>query len=152
MGESVIAIKMPGIRPVHVHTKEELLVNVPEQLKYTEDHEWARVEGNRVTIGITDFAQHELGDIVFVELPEVGDEVEAGEPFGSVESVKTVSELYAPVSGKVVEVNSALIDSPEKVNEAPYGDGWMIVVEMSDAAQLDRLWTADKYVETYGAE
>jgi glycine cleavage system H protein len=127
-------------------------MNAPQHLKYTEEHEWARVEGNRVTIGITDFAQHELGDIVFVELPEVGATVESGEPFGSVESVKTVSELYAPVSGKVVEVNEALIDAPEKVNESPYEDGWMIVVEMSDPSELDRLWTAEKYVETYSAE
>jgi len=127
-------------------------MNAPQHLKYTEEHEWARVEGNRVTIGITDFAQHELGDIGFVDLPEVGATVESGEPFGSVESVKTVSELYAPVSGKVVEVNEALIDAPEKVNESPYEDGWMIVVEMSDPSELDRLWTAEKYVETYSAE
>jgi glycine cleavage system H protein len=127
-------------------------VNVPAELKYTEEHEWAKVEGNRVTIGITDFAQHELGDIVFVELPEAGDEVEIGEPFGSVESVKTVSELYAPVSGKVVEVNGALIDSPEKVNEAPYGEGWMIVVELFDPSQLEKLWSAEKYNEKYGVE
>jgi glycine cleavage system H protein len=127
-------------------------MNVPAELKYSEEHEWARVDGNRLTIGITDFAQSELGDIVFVELPEVGDSVEFGEPFGSVESVKTVSELYAPISGKVVKVNTALNDSPEKVNESPYGDGWMIVVEMSDPAELDKLWTADKYKETYGQE
>jgi len=127
-------------------------VNVPEQLKYTEDHEWAKVEGSRVTIGITDFAQRELGDIVFVELPEAGDEVEAGKPFGSVESVKTVSELYAPISGRIVEVNAALADSPEKVNEAPYEAGWMIVVEPSDASELDELWTAEKYIQTYSEE
>ena len=127
-------------------------MNVPEQLKYTEDHEWAKVEGSRVTIGITDFAQRELGDIVFVELPEAGDEVEAGKPFGSVESVKTVSELYAPISGRIVEVNAALADSPEKVNEAPYEAGWMIVVEPSDASELDELWTAEKYIQTYSEE
>lgn len=127
-------------------------MNVPAQLKYSEEHEWARVEGNRAVIGITDFAQGELGDIVFVELPEVGDTVEFGEPFGSVESVKTVSELYAPVNGKVVKVNEELVDSPEKVNEAPYGDGWMIVVELSDTSELDQLWTAEKYIETYGEE
>lgn len=127
-------------------------MNVPAELKYSEEHEWVRVDGNRATIGITDFAQSELGDIVFVELPEVGDTVEFGEPFGSVESVKTVSELYAPVSGKVVEVNSALADAPEKVNESPYGDGWMIVVEPSDPSELDRLWTADKYAETYKSD
>ena len=127
-------------------------MNVPAELKYSEEHEWAKIEGNRVTIGITDFAQSELGDIVFVELPEVGDKVEFGEPFGSVESVKTVSELYAPISGKVVEVNGTLTDAPEKVNEAPYGDGWMIVVELSDESELDQLWSADKYTATYGNE
>lgn len=124
-------------------------MNLPSELKYTKEHEWVKNEGdNRVRIGITDFAQSELGDIVFVELPEVGDEVTAGEPFGSVESVKTVSELYAPVSGKVVEVNADLADSPENVNTSPYGDGWMIVVEMSDPSQLDQLLTADQYKET----
>ena len=127
-------------------------MNVPTELKYSEEHEWAKVEGERITIGITDFAQSELGDIVFVELPEVGDTLEVGEPFGSVESVKTVSELYAPISGKVVAVNSALTDAPEKVNEAPYGDGWMIVVELSDASELEQLWSADKYIATYGNE
>ncbi|MGI6127673.1 MAG: glycine cleavage system protein GcvH [Planifilum sp.] len=124
-------------------------MNLPNELKYSEEHEWVKSEGdNRVRIGITDFAQSELGDIVFVELPEVGDEVTAGEPFGSVESVKTVSELYAPVSGKVVEVNEELGDSPENVNTSPYGDGWMIVVEMSDPSQLDQLLTADQYKAT----
>src|SRR5690606_39789315 len=124
-------------------------MNLPNELKYREEDEWVKSEGdNRVRIGITDFAQSELGDIVFVELPEVGDEVTAGEPFGSVESVKTVSELYAPVSGKVVEVNEELGDSPENVNTSPYGDGWMIVVEMSDPSQLDQLLTADQYKAT----
>jgi glycine cleavage system H protein len=127
-------------------------MNVPAELKYSEEHEWARIEGGRVTIGITDFAQGELGDIVFVELPEAGDVVKFGDPFGSVESVKTVSELYAPVSGKVVEVNSTLVDAPEKVNESPYGDGWMIVVELSNPSELDQLWAADKYSTTYGIE
>jgi glycine cleavage system H protein len=127
-------------------------LNVPAQLKYSEEHEWAKIEGTRVTIGITDFAQGELGDIVFVELPELGDVIQFGDPFGSVESVKTVSELYAPVSGKVIEVNAALVDGPEKVNEAPYGDGWMIVVELSDPTELEQLWTADKYLATYGIE
>ncbi|HEY0829454.1 MAG TPA: glycine cleavage system protein GcvH [Bacilli bacterium] len=127
-------------------------MEVPAELKYSEEHEWARFVGTRVTIGITDFAQGELGDIVFVELPEVGSVVEFGEPFGSVESVKTVSELYAPLSGKVVEINSVLIDSPEKVNESPYQDGWMIVVEYSDPGELDKLWSAEKYKETYGEE
>ncbi|MDF2668935.1 MAG: glycine cleavage system protein [Paenibacillus sp.] len=127
-------------------------MNVPAELKYSEEHEWTRIEGNRVVIGITDFAQHELGDIVFVELPQVGDSLQSGEPFGSVESVKTVSELYAPVSGKVVEVNGSLEDAPEKVNQAPYGDGWMVIVELSDASELDKLWSPEKYIETYGQE
>ncbi|WP_368652534.1 glycine cleavage system protein GcvH [Ornithinibacillus sp. 4-3] len=120
-------------------------MNLPEDLLYSEEHEWVKKEGDKVRIGITDFAQSELGDIVFVELPEVGDEVEADEPFGSVESVKTVSELYAPVSGKVVEINEDLDDSPEYVNESPYESAWMIVVEVSDPAELDELLTADEY-------
>ncbi|GAA0368974.1 glycine cleavage system protein GcvH [Bacillus horti] len=120
-------------------------MNLPKELKYSEEHEWVRVEGNKAYIGISDFAQSELGDIVFVELPEEGDEVEQDGSFGSVESVKTVSELYSPVSGKVLEVNGNLEDSPELVNEAPYGDGWMIVVEMSDESELDNLMSAEDY-------
>lgn len=118
---------------------------LPKELKYSEEHEWVKVEGDKVRIGITDFAQSELGDIVFVELPEVGDELEANEPFGSVESVKTVSELYAPVSGKVVEVNEELDDSPELVNESPYEKAWMIVIEPSNRSELDKLMTAEQY-------
>ncbi|GGE09502.1 glycine cleavage system H protein [Marinithermofilum abyssi] len=128
-------------------------MNLPEELKYSEEHEWVKEEGgNKVRIGITDFAQSELGDIVFVELPEVGDELEADSPFGSVESVKTVSELYAPVSGKVVEVNEDLEDSPENVNESPYSDGWMIVVEMSNPSDLEKLMDASKYKEMVSAD
>jgi glycine cleavage system H protein len=126
--------------------------NLPKELKYSEEHEWVKVEGEKVRIGITDFAQSELGDIVFVELPEVGDEIEADEPFGSVESVKTVSELYAPVSGKVVEVNEDLDDSPEFVNESPYEKAWMIVVEPSDSSEVDKLMTAEKYEEMISEE
>ncbi|MFC0187596.1 glycine cleavage system protein GcvH [Fictibacillus aquaticus] len=118
----------------------------PKELRYSEEHEWVKQEeGNKVRIGITAFAQDELGDIVFVELPEVGDDITADEPFGSVESVKTVSELYAPVSGKVVEINSELDDSPELVNESPYEKAWMIVVEASNPSELDELMTAEKY-------
>lgn len=120
-------------------------MNIPEELLYSEEHEWVKKEGDRVRIGITDFAQSELGDIVFVELPEVGDEVIANEPFGSVESVKTVSELYAPVSGTIVEVNEELEDSPEYVNESPYENAWMIVVELSDPSELDELLSASEY-------
>lgn len=122
-------------------------MNLPKDLRYSDEHEWVKVEGDKVRIGITDFAQSELGDIVFVELPEVGDEVTADEPFGSVESVKTVSELYAPVSGKVVEINEELEDSPEYVNESPYEKAWMIVVEPSEQSELDVLMTAEKYEE-----
>jgi glycine cleavage system H protein len=124
-------------------------MNHPQELKYYVEHEWARVNGNQVTIGITEFAQHELGDIVFVELPSIGDRIEYGQPFGSVESVKTVSEVYAPVSGKVVAINELLVDAPEKVNEDTYGDGWMVVVELDDPAELEQLWDQAKYVATY---
>src|SRR5919205_1588896 len=113
-------------------------MNTPKELRYSEEHEWVKVEGEKVRVGITDFAQHELGDIVFVELPEVGDEVKADEPFGSVESVKTVSELYAPISGKIVEINEELSDSPEFVNESPYDKAWMVVIEPSDAAEAEK--------------
>ena len=122
-------------------------MNTPKELRYSEEHEWVKVEGEKVRVGITDFAQSELGDIVFVELPEVGDEISADEPFGSVESVKTVSELYAPISGKVVEVNEDLNDSPEFVNESPYEKAWMIVVEPSDNSEVDKLMTAEQYEE-----
>lgn len=122
-------------------------MSTPKDLRYSEEHEWVKTEGNTVRIGITHFAQSELGDIVFVELPEVGDTVTADEPFGSVESVKTVSELYAPVSGKVVEVNEDLNDSPEFVNESPYEKAWMIVVEPTDASEVENLMTAEQYEE-----
>src|SRR5690606_19532633 len=112
---------------------------------YSNEHVWVRREGSDIRIGITDFAQSELGDIVFVELPEVGETIEANEPFGSVESVKTVSELYAPISGTVVEINSDLEDNPEYVNESPYEKAWMIVVEPSDDAELDELMSAEAY-------
>lgn len=120
-------------------------MSTPKELRYSEEHEWVKEEGDKVRIGITAFAQSELGDIVFVELPEVGDDITADEPFGSVESVKTVSELYAPVSGKVVEVNEDLDDSPEFVNESPYEKAWMVVVELSDKSELDNLMTAEQY-------
>ena len=117
---------------------------VPNELKYSKEHEWVKVEGNVATIGITEYAQSELGDIVFVELPETDDEINEGDTFGSVESVKTVSELYAPISGKVVEVNEELEDSPEFVNESPYEKAWMVKVEISDESQLEALLTAEK--------
>jgi len=120
-------------------------MNTPKEFRYSEEHEWVKDESGKYRIGITHFAQSELGDIVFVELPQVGDEVKADEPFGSVESVKTVSELYAPISGKVVEVNEELEDSPELVNESPYEGAWMIVVEASDDSELDALMSAEDY-------
>ena len=119
----------------------------PKELRYTEEHEWVKTEGEKVRIGITDFAQEELGDIVFVELPEVGSTVSADEPFGSVESVKTVSELYAPVSGKIIEINEELIENPEYVNESAYDKAWMIVIEPSDMSELKKLMTAEQYEE-----
>lgn len=121
------------------------MMTTPKDLRYSEEHEWVKVEDGKVRVGITHFAQHELGDIVFVELPEVGDEFKASEPFGSVESVKTVSELYAPIGGKVVEINEDLTDSPEYVNESPYEKAWMIVLEPSDSSEVDNLLTADAY-------
>jgi len=120
-------------------------MSTPKELRYSEEHEWVKVEGNKVRVGITEFAQSELGDIVFVELPEVGTEITVNEPFGSVESVKTVSELYAPISGKVVEINEELNDDPQFVNESPYEKAWMIVIELSDASQIDHLMTSEQY-------
>jgi len=117
----------------------------PEDLQYTRDHEWTRLQGNRITVGITDFAQDQLGDVVYVELPEVGDVVKKGEAFGVVESTKAVSDLFAPVSGKVVEVNRPLADAPETVNEDAYEEGWMIVVEISDPKELAELMDAATY-------
>lgn len=120
-------------------------MELPSGLKYSREHEWVRVEGNIAVIGITDFAQSELGDVVYVELPEVGTEVEANNTFGVVESVKAVSDLFAPVTGVVVEANTTLEDQPELVNSEPYEDGWMIRVEMKDESELNDLLEADSY-------
>ncbi|WP_089936983.1 glycine cleavage system protein GcvH [Candidatus Entotheonella palauensis] len=117
----------------------------PEGLKYTKEHEWARIEGDRVIVGITDFAQEELGDVVFVELPEPGAAVAAEGTFGVVESVKAVSDLYCPVSGTVLEINTDLEDHPELVNDSPYEDGWMIVIEASNSAEFNELLSAADY-------
>ena len=125
-------------------------MRVEKGLLYTKDHDWVKVEGNTAIIGITDFAQNELGDIVFVELPEVEDELTEGETFGSVESVKTVSELYSPVSGKVVAVNENLEDAPEAVNESPYEEAWMVKVELKDESELDALLDAAGYEKMIG--
>lgn len=121
------------------------MANTPEDLSYTKDHEWVRVKENLATVGITDHAQHQLGDVVYVELPKVGDRFEASEPFGSVESVKAVSEVYMPLAGSVVEVNESLNDSPEQVNQDPYGEGWMIRIKMDNPSQVDALLTAIEY-------
>ena len=123
----------------------------PEDLKYSKEHEWVLVEGNVATVGITDYAQDQLGDIVFVELPAVEDKVSKEDAFGVVESVKAVSDIYAPVSGKVVEINDDLADTPEMINEDPYGDGWMIKIEMNDPEELQDLMSAAEY-EEYVAE
>ena len=120
-------------------------MNIPEALKYTEDHEWVKVDGDTVTVGITDFAQGELGDIVYVEIETEGETIVANQGFGTVEAVKTISDLFMPVSGKIIEVNPELQDSPEKVNESPYGDGWMIKIKISNRAELDDLLNADTY-------
>lgn len=122
-------------------------MDFPEEMLYTEEHEWVLVEDDVASIGITDFAQDSLGDIVFVELPEVGATVEAGKPFGVVESVKAVSDIYSPITGEVVEVNDELPDAPETVNTSPYEDAWMIKVKLADVSELDDLMTADKYKE-----
>jgi glycine cleavage system H protein len=121
------------------------MANTPEDLSYTKDHEWVRAKGDQATVGITDHAQHQLGDVVYVELPKVGDKFEASEPFGSVESVKAVSEVYMPLGGAVIEVNESLNESPEQVNEDPYGDGWMIRIKIDNPAQVDALLTSIEY-------
>lgn len=120
-------------------------MSLPADLEYSNEHNWVRSEGSDLRIGITEFAQSELGDIVFIELPEVGDEIVAGDPFGNVESVKTVSELYAPVSGTVVEVNEELVNNPELVNDSPYENAWMVVIEASDEDELDELLSPEQY-------
>ena len=119
--------------------------NYPEEFRYTKEHEWVKVEGDAGTVGITDHAQKQLGDVVYVELPKIGDKFDAAEPFGSVESVKAVSEIYMPLSGSVVAVNETLNDHSEKVNDDPYGDGWMIRIKMSNPAEADGLLSAVEY-------
>lgn len=127
-------------------------MNIPEDLRYTRDHEWVLLEDGIVIVGITDFAQSELGDIVYLELPAVGAAVKATEPFGSVESVKSVSELYAPISGVVADINTRLAASPELVNSDPYGEGWMIRIEPSDVAEIEQLLGPSDYSDYIGAE
>ena len=127
-------------------------MNVPENLKYTKDHEWLKVEGGAATLGITDFAQQQLTDIVFVELPAVGARAEAGKTIATVESVKAVSDVYAPVNGEVIEINESLPDAPEKVNKSPYSEGWMVKIKMDDPAEADKLMPAAEYKEFIAAE
>jgi glycine cleavage system H protein len=122
-------------------------VEYPDDLKYTKEHEWARLSDGRITVGITDYAQDALGEVVFLELPEVDADVSKEDAFGVIESVKAANDLFAPVSGRVAEVNATLVDSPEMVNSDPYGEGWLIVVEPSDLAELDELMTSKEYVE-----
>jgi glycine cleavage system H protein len=125
-------------------------MNFPDNLKYTKDHEWIRVSGNEAYVGITDFAQGELGDIVFIDISTVGKEVKSGELFGTVEAVKTVSDLFMPVSGTVLETNPKLEANPELVNKDPYGDGWMIKMSLSDAAQVNSLLSSEDYKKDLG--
>jgi len=121
------------------------MVDIPNDLKYTEKHEWVRVVDDWVEIGVTDYAQDALGEIVFVELPEEGDEITIGDSFGGIESTKSVSDLYSPISGEIIEINEALLDSPEIINEDPYGGGWIVRVKLNDANELDRLMNSDSY-------
>lgn len=126
-------------------------MNFPSELKYTKDHEWVKIEGNVASIGITDFAQHELGDIVYIDINTVGEQVAKEAIFGTVEAVKTVSDLFMPVSGEVVEVNKALDANPELVNSDPFGEGWMVKINISNMAEVEELLSADSYKELVGA-
>jgi len=126
-------------------------MNIPQELKYTKDHEWVKIEGDTATIGVTDFAQGELGDIVYVEVETLDETLDKEEVFGTVEAVKTVSDLYMPLSGEIIEFNDSLEDEPEKVNEDPYGEGWMIKIKLSDTSELEDLLSADEYKEVIGS-
>ncbi|WP_159885822.1 glycine cleavage system protein GcvH [Paenibacillus puerhi] len=127
-------------------------MEIVQDYQYSENHIWVRVEGSRATIGLTDFAQEEFGVIVFIELPPVGESLKAGEPLGSMESVKTVTELYAPLSGQVVDFNRELGKNPGLINTSPYGQGWILTLDIADASELDSLWDAAKYEQTYAHE
>lgn len=126
-------------------------MNIPENLKYTKDHEWIKIEGDEATVGITDFAQGELGDIVYVDIESLDEHVDQNEVFGSVEAVKTVSDLFMPLSGEITTFNEVLEDAPEKVNSDPYGEGWMIKIKISDHTEIENLLDADGYKEVIGA-
>ena len=128
------------------------MANVPEDLHYSKDHEWVRVDGDQATVGITDYAQNSLGDVVYVELPKTGEQFAANEPFGSVESVKAVSEVFTPIAGSIVTINESLADEPEKVNNDPYNEGWMIRLKMDNPSAVDSLLTAAEYEDFTKAE
>ena len=138
------------IKKLYICIKIENIMNIPTNLKYTKDHEWVSIEGDIATIGITDFAQSELGDIVYVEIETEGETIEAEEVFGSVEAVKTVSDLFMPISGEIIEFNSELDANPELVNSNPYENGWMIKVKISDASEVENLMSAEDYKELVG--
>lgn len=125
--------------------------NIPENLRYSKDHEWVQADGEIASIGITDYAQHSLGDVVYVDMPRVGDKLGAHEAFGSVESVKAVSEIFTPVAGEVVEVNDALNDAPEKVNSDPYGEAWFVKIKMDNPGEVDKMLSGDEYEEYLSA-
>lgn len=127
-------------------------MNIPEDLKYTKDHEWIKIDGDIATVGITDFAQGELGDIVYVEVETLDETLDKDEVFGTVEAVKTVSDLFQPLSGEIIEVNEALEDAPEKVNTDPYGEGWMVKIRFTDASEVDELLSAADYKDIVGAD
>ena len=127
------------------------MANIPENLRYSKDHEWVQVDGDVATIGITDFAQHSLGDVVYIDMPRAGDSFDTHEAFGSVESVKAVSEIFTPIAGEITEVNEGLNDTPEAVNTDPYGEGWMIKIRMKNGGEADRLLSAVEYEEYLNA-
>ena len=126
-------------------------MNIPEELRYTEEHEWVKLDGNVATVGITDFAQSELGDIVYLEIDTLDTEINSNDVFGTVEAVKTVSDLFMPVNGKVIEVNSSLEDNPEVVNDDPYGDGWIIKIEVPNPSDIDALMSSEEYKNLIGS-
>jgi glycine cleavage system H protein len=128
------------------------MILLPKDLKYTQEHEWVKIQGDRVTVGITDYAQKELGDVVFVDLPSIGDKIIAKNPIATIESVKAVSEIYAPISGEVMEINDSLEHSPEFVNQDPYGKGWVIIIEPTDPKEMDQLLSATAYSSIIGAK
>lgn len=133
-----------------MHLEKNKMMNIPHELKYTKDHEWVKIDGNVATIGVTDFAQGELGDIVYVEVETVGETMEREEVFGTVEAVKTVSDLFLPLAGEIIEFNESLEDAPEKVNTDPYGDGWMVKIKISDEDEIAGLMSPEDYKDFIG--